>query len=49
MEVSVDSEWSSLDLLIGRAAGQSAMKGAAALSLSEVLSDPEFVGIREGA
>jgi predicted NBD/HSP70 family sugar kinase len=46
----IAKQWSSLDLLISRAEGQFAVKGAAALSLSEVLSDPELVGaIREGA
>ena len=37
-------------VLVQEIEGQSAVRGAAALSLSEVLADPELVGdIREGA
>jgi predicted NBD/HSP70 family sugar kinase len=43
-------EWTSFEILVSQLEGQSAVRGAAALSLSEVLSDPELVGdIREGA
>ena len=43
-------EWTNFEILVSRLEGQSAVRGAAALSLSEVLADPELVGdMREGA
>jgi hypothetical protein len=47
----ITKQWSNLGLLISRAEGQSAVKGAAALSLSEVLyPTPNWLGdIPEGA
>ena len=46
----IAKEWTDFQVLVSKLEGQSAVRGAAALSLSEVLADPELVGdIREGA
>ena len=46
----IAKEWTDFQILVSKLEGQSAVRGAAAHSLSEVLADPELVGdIREGA